>query len=183
VHTTVFIAASVDGFIARENGGLDWLPVEEGALPAEGEDYGYRALMETVDVIVMGRNSFETVRAFPTWPYGDTAVVVLTHRPLDIPEALAFTVQAMAGSPAEIVARLQAHGRHHAYVDGGNVIQSFLAAGLIQRVIITRVPVLLGSGIPLFGKLPHDVLFRHLSTEAYPNGLVQSRYDVISSER
>src|SRR5439155_22845381 len=112
------------------------------------------------------------------WPYGNKRVVVLSSRPVDLSAAVGGVVEQMAGSPADIVSKLAASGAHHLYVDGGITIQEFLRAGLIQRLIITRVPVLIGEGIPLFGKLPHDVKLRHMSTQQYASGLVKSEYHV-----
>jgi dihydrofolate reductase len=174
---TVFVGTSVDGFIARSNGGLDWLP--EGG----GEPHGYTEFIATVDAIVIGRNTFETVLAFPDWPYGDKRVVVLSSRPLDLSAARGGGVEHMAGAPAEIVSRLAATGSHHLYIDGGITIQRFLSAGLVQRLVITRVPVLIGDGIPLFGALPHDVQRRHVATRHYPSGLVQTEYDISSEQQ
>jgi dihydrofolate reductase len=170
---SVFIATSVDGFIARPNGDLDWLPAEGG------EPHGYNEFIASVDAIVIGRKTFETVLAFPAWPYGDKRVVVLSSRPFDLSAVVGGVVEQMSGPPAEIVARLAASGAPHLYVDGGVTIQGFLRAGLVQRLIITRVPVLLGDGIPLFGALPRDVRLRHVATRHYPSGLVQSEYHVI----
>jgi len=172
--TTVFIGISVDGFIARLNGDLDFLP--EGG----GEPHGYDEFIASVDALVIGRKTFETVLAFPEWPYGNKRVVVLSSKPLDLSSVRGGVVEQMAGSPAEIVSRLTAGGAHHLYVDGGVTIQEFLRAGLIDRMIITRVPVLIGEGIPLFGTLPHDVQLRHLATRHYPSGLVQTEYEVTS---
>jgi dihydrofolate reductase len=169
---SVFIGASVDGFIARPNGDLDWLPA------GDGEPHGYDEFIASVDALVIGRKTFETVLAFPEWPYGDKRVVVLSSRPIDLSAAAGGVVEQMAGSPAEIVAKLDASGAHHIYVDGGITIQGFLRAGLIQRLIITRVPVLIGEGVPLFGALPRDVRLRHVATRHYPSGLVQSEYQV-----
>src|SRR5947208_12673169 len=170
---SVFIGTSVDGFIARPNGALDFLP------PGGGEPHGYDEFMASVDALVIGRNTFETVLPFPTWPYGRKRVVVLSSQPLDLSAARGAVVEQMAGDPAEIVAKLAASGAHHLYIDGGITIQRFLRAGLIQRIIITRVPVLIGEGIPLFGKLPHDIRLRHVATRHYPSGLVQSEYQVV----
>lgn len=174
--TTVYIATSLDGFIARPDGGLDWLPT--GGSEDDGEDYGYRAFVDSVDVLVMGRNTFETVLSFGEWPYGGKPVVVLTSRTLEISDELAGTVEAMSAPPGEVVRRLAERGATHLYIDGGKTIQRFLAEGLIQRLIITRVSVLLGSGIPLFGPLPHDIELQHVETRPFASGLVQSHYEV-----
>ena len=169
---SVFVGASVDGFIARKNDDLDFLP--EGG----GEPHGYDEFMATVDAVVIGRKTFEKVLTLGPWPYGGKRVVVLSSRPVDLSAAVGGNVEQMAGPPAEIVSRLAASGAHHLYVDGGITIQEFLRAGLIQRLIITRVPVLIGDGIPLFGSLPRDILLRHVATRNYPSGLVQSEYHV-----
>jgi dihydrofolate reductase len=174
---TVFIATSLDGFIARENGEIDWLPT--GA-DTKFEDYGYAAFMESVDALVMGRKTYETVRSFGAWPYGKKPVVVLSSKKVDIPKDLAKSVTAMSGNVAAIVSHLEALGMKHFYVDGGVTIQKFLNAGMIDRLIITRIPVLIGSGIPLFGKLENgDVKLGHVATRTYPSGLVQSEYVVV----
>jgi dihydrofolate reductase len=174
VTASVFIGTSVDGFIARPNGAFDFLPADGG------EPHGYDEFMAGVDALVIGRKTFETVLAFPSWPYGDKRVVVLSSQPLDFSGVRGGVVEQMSGSPAGIVARLAESGAHHLYIDGGITIQRFLRAGLIQRLIITRVPVLIGQGIPLFGSLPHDVKLRHVMTRHYPSGLVQSEYEVAS---
>jgi dihydrofolate reductase len=169
---SVFIGTSVDGYIARPNGDLDFLPADGG------EPHGYAEFMASVDALVIGRMTFDTVLAFPVWPYGDKRVVVLSSRPVDLSAVRGGSVEQMAGPPAEIVSKLASSGAHHLYVDGGITIQGFLRAGLIQRLIITRVPVLIGDGIPLFGTLPRDVRLRHVSTQHYPSGLVKTEYDV-----
>jgi len=169
---SVFIGISVDGFIARPNGDLDFLPADGG------EPHGYNEFMATVDALVIGRKTFETVLAYPAWPYGDKRVVVLSSRPLDFSTVRGGVVEQMAGPPAEIVSKLAASGVRHIYVDGGVTIQGFLRAGLVQRLIITRVPVLIGNGIPLFGSLLRDVRLHHVATQHYPSGLVKSEYQV-----
>jgi dihydrofolate reductase len=169
---SVFIGTSVDGFIARLNDDLDFLP--EGG----GEPHGYNEFIASVDAIVIGRKTFEKVLSMETWPYGDKRVVILSSRPLDLPAAVGGVVEQMAGPPAEIVSQLAARGVRHLYIDGGITIQRFLRAGLIQRLIITRVPVLIGEGVPLFGTLPRDIRLRHVATRHYPSGLVQSEYEV-----
>ncbi|MGB8540331.1 MAG: dihydrofolate reductase family protein [Candidatus Acidiferrales bacterium] len=171
---SVFIGTSVDGFIARLNGDLDFLP--EGG----GEPHGYDEFMASVDALVIGRKTFETVLAYPEWPYGKKRVVVLSSKPLDFSGVRGGVVEQMSGAPAEIVSKLEARGVKHIYVDGGITIQAFLRAGLIQRLIITRVPVLIGEGIPLFGALPGDVRLKHVATRHYPSGLVQTEYQVLA---
>ena len=169
---SVFIGTSVDGFIARPNDDLDFLP--EGG----GEPHGYNEFIASVDAIVIGRKTFEKVLSMETWPYSDKRVVILSSHPLDLSAAVGGIVEQMAGPPAEIVSQLTVRGVHHLYIDGGITIQRFLRAGLIQRLIITRVPVLIGEGIPLFGTLPRDIRLRHVATRHYPSGLVQSEYEV-----
>jgi dihydrofolate reductase len=169
---SVFVGTSVDGFIARPNGDLDFLP--EGG----GEPHGYDEFMASVDALVIGRKTYETVLAFEAWPYGDKRVVVLSSRPIALSAAGKGVVEQMAGPPAKIVAQLAASGAHNLYVDGGKTIQGFLRAGLIQRLIITRVPVLIGDGVPLFGALPQDIRLRHIMTRHFPSGLVQSEYRI-----
>jgi len=174
MKASVFIGTSLDGFIARPNGDLDFLP------PGGGEPHGYDEFIASVDAIVIGRGTFETVLTMTPWPYGEKRVVVLSSRPVDLSAAIAVggAVEQMGGTPAEIDSRLAATGAQHLYVDGGITIQRFLRAGLIQRLIITRVPVLIGDGIPLFGSLPHDIRLRHIATRQYPSGLVSSEYHV-----
>jgi len=169
---SVFVGTSVDGFIARKDGALDFLPA------GGGEPHGYDEFMASVDALVIGRNTFEIVLAFPKWPYGDKRVVVLSSRPVDLSAVRGGVVEQMSGTPAEIISKLAATGAHHLYVDGGITIQRFLQAGLVHRLTITRVPVLIGEGIPLFGTLLRDVRLRHVATQHYPSGLVKSEYEV-----
>ncbi len=174
VKASVFVGTSLDGFIARVNGDLDFLP------PGGGEPHGYDEFIASVDALVIGRKTFETVLAFDTWPYGEKPVFVLSTRALASAPAGAV-VERMSGDPAEIVSKLDARGIRHVYVDGGITIQRFLQAGLIQRLIITRVPVLIGAGIPLFGAIPRDILLKHVGTRQYASGLVQSEYLITAS--
>lgn len=174
MKASVFVGTSLDGFIARPDGAFDFLPT------GGGEPHGYAEFMASVDALVIGRKTFETVLAFDTWPYGEKPVVVLSSRPLASapPGAL---VERMSGAPADIVSQLAARSVRHIYVDGGITIQRFLQAGLIQRITITRVPVLIGVGIPLFGPLERDVALRHVATHQFAGGLVQSEYEVAVS--
>jgi dihydrofolate reductase len=174
MKVSVFVGTSLDGFIARPNGTFDFLP------PGGGEPHGYDEFVAAVDTIVMGRNTYETVLTLGAWPYGNKRVVVLSNRPIDFSAVRVGVVEQMAGPPEQIIERLAHSGASHIYVDGGITIQQFLRAGLIQRLTITRVPVLIGEGIPLFGSLPHDVQLRHIATRHYPSGLVSSEYHVVA---
>jgi dihydrofolate reductase len=165
---SVFIAVSLDGFIAREDGGLDWLD----AIGREGEDYGYAHFAASIDTIVVGRGTYDKVLGFPDWPYQGKRVVVVTHRPAPRRHDESFD----AGEPAALLGRLEAAGARHVYVDGGVLIRQFLAAGLVDELTLSVVPVLLGRGIPLFGDdVPEGRLVLEESS-AYGSGLVQLRY-------
>ena len=170
---SVFVGTSIDGFIARLNGDLDWLP-------ADAEPHGYDEFIASVDAIVIGRKTYETVLSFGEWPYGEKRVVVLSSHPLDlsVPRGRGASVEQMAGEPADIVSQLGERGVDHVYLDGGLTIQGFLRAGLVDRLIITRVPVLIGEGVPLFGRVPSDIRLEHVQTRSFPSGLVQSEYRV-----
>ena len=176
IKASVFIATSLDGFIARANGDLDWLTGAESA--STGQDYGSREFMDTVDTIVVGRNTFELVSTFDTWPYGGKRVVVLSSGPDEIPPRLVDDVEWLSLPPRRLVERLAARGARHLYVDGGKTIQGFLNAGLIDELTITRIPILIGTGVPLFGPLDHDVSLTHIDTRHFENGFVQSKYRV-----
>ncbi len=174
MKVSVFVGTSVDGFIARLNGAFDFLPA------GGGEPHGYDEFMASVDALVIGRNTFETVLGLGEWPYGKKRVVVLSSRPVELSAAQGGVVEQMSGAPEEIVSKLAASGVRHVYVDGGITVQRFLRAGLVTRLTITRVPVLIGEGIPLFGALPHDVRLRHVATQQYASGMVKSEYEVIA---
>ena len=171
MRASAFVGTSLDGFIARPNGSYDFLP------SGGGEPHGYEEFFASVEALVIGRKTYETVLAFNEWPYGAKPVVVLSTRPLAAAPAGA-AVERMSGEPAAVLWQLAARGIGHVYVDGGITIQRFLEAGLIQRLVITRVPVLIGEGIPLFGVTGRDIKLRHVGTRHYPSGLVQSEYEV-----
>lgn len=174
---SVFVGVSLDGFIARPNGDLDWLMGEGGGDSAE---YGYHDFIAGIDAIVMGRRTFEKVVAFDQWYYGNKRVVVLSHRSIDLSlaQARGGVVEQMTGAPSDILSKLAATGARHLYVDGGITIQQFLRAGLIHRLIISRLPVLIGEGISLFGSLQQDIRLTHIATRSFPGGMVQSEYHV-----
>jgi len=171
---SVFCGVSLDGFIARPDGGLDWL---EGDGTAEMVDHGYEAFVAGIDAIVMGRNSFETVMSFEHWPY-TKKVIVLSSGQVDLTAARArgADLEVMNGSPEQLVTELAAKGLFRLYVDGGVTVQRFLRAGLVDRLILTQLPVLIGQGIPLFGALDKDIRLKLVASRTFPGGLVQSEY-------
>ena len=169
---SAFCGVSLDGFLARLDDTFDFLKAGEGV------PHGFTEFLNSVDVIVIGRRTFEVVRDLGHFGlYGNKQVVVLSSSPLDL-SSIKARVEQMSGTPPEIAARLEPRGFKHAYVDGGITIQRFLEAGLIDRITVTRVPVLIGQGIPLFGPLPHDIRLRHVATRSYKGGLVQSEYEI-----
>ena len=171
---SVFCGVSVDGFLARPDGTFDFLNV------ADGFPHGFEEFMKTVDAIVMGRNTYAIVQPCTPWPYGKrTRIVVLSSHPDEIAAPVSGgTIERMGGEPAEIIEKLAATGAKHLYVDGGITIQRFLRAGTVDRMIVTRVPVLIGEGIPLFGSVPKDIKLKHIATRQYGNGMVQTEYEV-----
>lgn len=174
MRASVFVGTSLDGFIARANGAFDFLPA------GGGEPHGYEEFMATVDAMVIGRKTYEIVLGLEAWPYAATPVFVLSSQPL-APAPAAASVERLSGPPTAIVSQLSARGLRHIYVDGGITIQEFLRAGVIQRIVITRVPVLIGSGIALFGPIARDIALRHIATQQYASGLVKSEYEVIGA--
>ena len=175
----LFIAISLDGFIARENGDLDWLPGASGEPQDSSEDYGYAKFIAQVDAILMGRNTFEKVLDFGEWPYGDMPVIILSASLQAVPESVSGVVSIMSGSPNVVLDRLNKKGLNSLYLDGGKCIQQFLSAGLVDELIITQVPVLLGKGIRLFGALDKDIQLELKSSKSYSSGMVQGHYEII----
>ncbi|HCM9192558.1 dihydrofolate reductase family protein [Enterobacter cloacae] len=173
ITTHVFIAVSLDGYIARQDGDIGWLLQRDDPT----EDHGYEPFIADKDWIVMGRGSYEKVLTFDQWPY-NRPVLVLSSQLADteVPEALKGKVQFSRCPPKAALAELAAQNAHRVYIDGGQVIQSFLREGLVADMVITTVPVLIGSGKPLFGSLPRDIDLTLLSTRSFPSGLVQSHY-------
>ncbi len=172
---SVFIATSLDGFIARKDGSLDWLDQANAIVPP-GEDCGFRTFMDSVDILVMGRITFEQVLTFGQWPYGEKKVIVMSSRVLDIPSHLAKTVSTSSEPPKNLVHRMSDQGAKHIYVDGGVTIQRFHQAGLIDEMTITMIPVILGEGKSLFGSLNKDIPLTYVSSRAYDFGFVQLKY-------
>jgi dihydrofolate reductase len=140
-RTSAFCGVSLDGFLARPDGSIDWLT------PFEGEAHGYAEFFATIDTLVIGRKTYDFARTLEPWPYGGKRCVVLTHRPI----AGVYGERAFAAEPPAVLAQLASEGARHVYVDGGTVIRAFLAAGLLDELTMTIVPVLIGCGLPLFG--------------------------------
>jgi len=179
ITCSVFVAVSLDGFIARANGDIDWLTNASAA--SGGEDYGYREFFDSVDALIIGRNTYAAALGFAEWPYLGKRVVVLSSQSSDVLREPLMDIEILSGSPVDVLHRLSDAGAAHVYVDGGRTIQGFLKAGLIRDMTITRIPILLGAGIPLFGPLDRDIQVRHLGTKTYPSGFVQSKYEVAVS--
>lgn len=180
----MFIATSIDGFIARPDGGLDWLTGQpDEALTGEhdpDQDFGYGEFFAGVDALLMGRGTFDVVQGFAgDWPYGDKPVYVWTSHPDDLVLKDGAVVHPVAGPLREVMARLVADGIDHVYVDGGKVIRQLLAAGCIDRMTISTPPVLIGEGIPLFGGTGEDIALELVSCESFAGGMVQRVYDVV----
>ena len=190
---SVYIGSSLDGFIARKDGSFDWLEFDSpdeggtddsGAEDSGPEDYGFAEFMSDVDLLLMGRHTFEVLLTFDEdqWIYGDTPLTVLssTLGPEAIPAYLEGKVSITSGEPAAIVEELAEKGVKHVYVDGGITLQAFMAAGLIDEINIGLIPVLIGDGIPLFGPLDSDVRLEHVRTRTFPSGLVQLKYRTLA---
>ncbi|HUN22183.1 MAG TPA: dihydrofolate reductase family protein [Anaerolineales bacterium] len=184
MKVSVFIAVSLDGYIARKDGNLDWLDEANTRVPA-GEDCGYGKFIASVDVLIMGRKSFEKVLSFGGWHYGELPVVVWSRQGVEIPNPLAGTVSCSSEAPQALLERLAQAGHQHAYVDGGLTVQSFIHAGLVNELIITTLPVLLGEGIPLFAPAPHGQSptqwLQLLQCQYFPFGYVQTHWKVEST--
>jgi dihydrofolate reductase len=172
----VFIAASLDGYIARPDGDIGWLLQRDDP----DEDHGYTAFIADKDVIVMGRNSYEKVLGFETWPY-DRPVLVLSKRlaGAPVPDRLQGKLRFADMAPVEAMRELERQGVRRVYVDGGRVVQAFLRERLIDDMVITTAPVLIGSGRPLFGELPKDIGLELVASRSFPSGLVQSTYRLL----
>jgi len=172
MKTTVYIGTSLDGFIARNDGDIDWLTrfANDEAILA------YNEFMSGIDAIVIGRGTFEKVLTFPSWPYEKKAFVLSTSIK-QVPDILREKITVLSMKPKELLNYLSGNGFSSIYVDGGKVIQAFLKEDLIDNLIISKVPVLIGSGIPLFDYLDTDLQFGHIQTQVSSNGLVRSYYE------
>lgn len=173
ISAHVFIATSLDGYIARPDGDIGWLLQRD----FPDEDHGYGDFIADKDVIVMGRGSYEKVLGFDSWPY-DRPVLVLSKQlaGTPVPETLREHVRFSSAAPADAMAELESQGVRRVYVDGGQLVQSFIRAGLVEDMVLTTVPVLIGAGRPLFGALPRDLDLALVASRSFPSGLVQSTY-------
>ena len=176
---SVYIATSLDGFIAKSDGDIDWLHHPDYTV--EGEDFGYNTFMDSISALIMGRNTYDKVLTYGEWPYSKP-VFVLTSKTLDIPENMAEKVFFLKGTPQEVIRKTIQQGFDRLYVDGGKTIQSFLRVGLISEITITQLPVLLGKGIPLFCPLQTSVPLTLISSTTYPNGFAKTTYRVQNNE-
>ncbi len=168
MRCSVFIAISLDGYIARADGSIDYLSIVERA----GEDYGYRAFVDSVDTLVIGRSTYDLALTFDPWPYAGKRCIVLTRSERESQHGEEF----FAGNPRALVERLAANGAKRAYIDGGAVIQQFLAARLIDDLTLSVIPVLLGTGIRLFGDTEGDLSLELVRSQSFESGLVQLTY-------
>jgi dihydrofolate reductase len=172
-RAVLYAAASLDGLVARCDHSLDWLP-----MPTAGQDYGYAEFIAGVDTLVMGRKTWDVTRGLGAWPYGGKRVLVMSR-----------TRRGSGDGPVDFVdepgllgelRRLRGQtGPDVWLVGGGESLRPLFAAGLVDVIILTLVPVLLGEGLPLF--LPHagEAKWRHRATRTFPDGLVQLTYDVV----
>jgi dihydrofolate reductase len=169
---TVYIAASLDGYIAGPDNDLEWL---EQLPNPDGDDFGFADHMASIDAVVMGRGTFDAISGFRPWPY-DKPVVVVSTTLNEVADDLAGAVEIISGSPGEVIEQCHRRGYDNLYIDGGKLVTSFLSHGLIDEITISWAPVLLGGGIPLFGPMPQPTWWKHVSTQSFAGGMVQSTY-------
>ncbi len=180
---SVYIATSADGYIALPDGGVDWLHTS-GNLEADmdDEDMGFLNFINSVDCMIMGRKCMEVIASMnlttEQWPYGNMRIVVLSNTVKEPPESLRGRVNMYSGSIPDLMIALESEGFEHAYIDGGSTITSFINFKLIDQMIITKAPILLGEGIPLFGKIKHRPKLENAETRAFKNDFVQVKYNV-----
>lgn len=172
---SIYIATSLDGFIARPDGDIEWLFYFND--PNDKEDYGYAEFMASIDSIVMGRKTLEKVLTFPDWPY-EKPVIVFSNTLKVIPEKCEGKIEIFSGTIEDLVTKLKEEKRERIYIDGGKTIQTFIAGGYVSDLTLTRIPILIGSGIPLFGSIPKDIKLKHVITRSFSSGFVQSKYEL-----
>jgi len=168
---SIYIASSIDGYIARKDGNLDWLHYGHTG----DEDYGFKKFTSTVDAVIMGKNTYEVVSSFDEWAYKDKRVIVLSHTLAKVRKE----AELFSGELTELLAKLHAENVKHVWVDGGITASKFLEAGLVDDITISIIAMVLGSGIPLFSAMNQEHRCRLISTQSYPSGLAQLKYEVI----
>lgn len=179
---SAYIATSVDGFIATTEGSVDWLHSAGNgkALSAENADMGFGAYLSSVDCMIMGRKCMQTISAMNLtpehWPYGDLRIIVLSNTLKVAPENMLGKIELFSGDLTSLVETLLHEGHKHAYIDGGTTIQSFIKLQLLNEITITKAPVLLGEGIPLFGKVDQPIKLAQAESTSFANDFVQLKY-------
>ncbi|NQZ21921.1 MAG: dihydrofolate reductase [Colwellia sp.] len=181
---SVYIATSADGYIATAEGSVDWLDTagNPDADMSDNPDMGFNDFIASVDCMIMGRKCMEVIASFALtpeqWPYGDTKIYVLSHSLAVPPENLLGKVEMYAGDIPKLINRLKSNGFKHAYIDGGATITSFINLQLINEMTISKAPVILGDGIPLFGKVDQNIKLVNSEVTVFPNDFIQIRYGV-----
>jgi dihydrofolate reductase len=185
---SAFIATSVDGYIASRDGAVDWL--ESAGYPEADDredigDGGFAAYMASVDCMIMGRKCMETLAEFnltpEQWPYGNIPIYALSNTIRQPPESLGNRVKMYSGNITQLLETLTSEGLQHAYIDGGATITSFLQLGYLNEICVTQVPILLGDGMPLFGKLDRNVKLEKAEATVFSNDFIQWKYRIDNS--
>ena len=176
MKVSAFIATSLDGYIAKPDGDINWLMEADNS--GAKEDYGYKEFSDSIDCMVMGRNTMEMVMSFPEWPYENKRVIVLSNTLKITPSQLNDKVKFYSGSLIKLVTQLKNEGCKRLYIDGGKTIQAFINEELLTDITITTIPILLGEGLSLFGKTNHDIKLKLLESNSYPSGFVKSTYEI-----
>lgn len=181
---SVFIATSVDGYIATRDDGIEWLESSGKTDVDLGEqaDMGFNDYIASVDCMIMGRGCMEKLASFnlapDQWPYGNIRIIALSTKLKEVPRNLQPKVELYSGDIVALVSKLEGEGFKHAYIDGGATITSFLNAQLIDEITLTRAPILLGSGKPLFGEMANHIKLENIYATSFPNDFVQIKYKV-----
>ncbi len=179
VKVSVFIGTSLDGYISRSDGSIDWLEKANEKVTS-GDDFGFSSFLNSIDMLIMGRKTFEHVLTFENWLYKDKKIIVMSTKQIEIPRNMMETVTVTKESPNQLIERLSDETIKHIYVDGGMVIHSFLASGLVNEIIVTIVPILIGNGKSFSGILPMDISLQHLKSTTFESGFVQIHYRVVN---
>lgn len=179
MKTVAYIAVSLDGYIADKKGGVDWL----NNLPnPDDSDFGWSEFISGIDAILMGRNTFNIVEAFDVWHY-EVPVFVASKSMRVAPPGYEDRIAIIKGGISELLSQVRDAGYHNIYVDGGQIIQACLREHVLDELIITHIPILLGEGIPLFCHLDQIIDLEHKGTEIYKPGLIKSHYRIKRNER